>query len=260
MAIVNRTPDSFSDGGAMMSDSRALARVREFANVGADIIDVGGESTRPGSVGVSVKEEIRRTIPFIKKLARSFDVPISIDTTKSRVAEAALDEGAVLVNDISGLMRDKKMAKVIARRNAGCVVMHSKGMPNRMQRNPAYRDVIREIIEFLKKGVDIALDAGVDKKKIIVDPGIGFGKTAQHNLQILKSLKEFEILDMPIMVGTSRKSFIGDILGVPAAMRIFGTAASVAWAAAHGAHIVRVHDVKEMAQVVKLTDAIINAK
>ncbi|MFH1406719.1 MAG: dihydropteroate synthase [Candidatus Omnitrophota bacterium] len=259
MAIINRTPDSFSDGGIMMNDTYAMNSARRFVKKGADILDVGGESTRPGANRVSAKEEIRRTVPFVKKLAKSLDVPISIDTTKSEVAEAALDAGAVMVNDISGLRRDKKIAKVIARHKAGCVIMHSKGTPKTMQKNPAYKNLMREVMDSLKKSIEAALSAGVDKNKIIIDPGIGFGKTLEHNLRILKSLKELEVLNMPIMIGTSRKSFIGNVLDRPLSDRVFGTAASVAWAAANGAHIVRVHDVDEMKQVASLIDAIINA-
>ena len=256
MGIINRTPDSFSDGGLFLDDDACLEKVIQFAEEGADIIDIGGESTRPGAPAVSEKEEIRRTIPIIRKIRKIVKLPISIDTTKSKVAKLALQEGAVIVNDISGLRKDPRMTKVIARYKAAVIIMHSQGTPRNMQKNPRYKDLIPEIISSLRKSINKAVDSGVDPKKIIIDPGIGFGKTTQHNLQILKNLEDFKVLEKPIMVGPSRKSFIGNVLGVPADQRIFGTSASISWAIGKGANIVRVHDVKEMSQVTRVIDAI----
>lgn len=256
MGVINRTPDSFSKDGLYLDDKEALKRIESFKENGCDILDIGGESTRPGSLAVDEAEEIKRTIPFIRTVKRRFDLPISIDTTKSKVAELALSEGACVVNDTSGLKKDPEMARVIARHNAAVVLMHCKGEPKTMQENPAYKDLIKEIIKSLRESIKIALRAGIKENRIIIDPGIGFGKTTAHNLEILKNLDKFGILDKPILIGVSRKSFIGKVLDLPVEERIFGTAASVAWAVSKGANIIRVHDVKEMAQVTKLIDAI----
>jgi dihydropteroate synthase len=226
---------------------------------GADIIDMGGESSRPGARPVSVKEELERVIPIIKMAAQKIKVPVSIDTHKHEVAKAALDSGASIINDITGL-RDKKMARVVARYKCGVVIMHMKGRPGNMQKSPTYQSLIDEIIAYLDKSIAIALDAGIDKEKIIVDPGIGFGKTLEHNLIILKSLKEFKVLGRPILVGPSRKSFIGKILNVPPGRRISGTLASCLSAVLNGADILRVHDVKEVKQALKVLDAIIRTQ
>jgi dihydropteroate synthase len=224
---------------------------------GADIIDIGGESTRPGAKPVSAKEEIARTVPVIKKISQKIKVPISIDTEKSEVAEQALDSGASIVNDISSLRYDKKMAKVAARYKAGLVLMHMQGRPRTMQKNPHYQSLIEEIIDYLDQSIKMAQDAGIDKEKIIIDPGIGFGKTLAHNLEILRRLREFKSLGRPILVGPSRKSFLGKILNVEPQERIMGTAAAVSLAIANGANIVRVHDVAQIRQVAKISDAII---
>lgn len=269
MAIVNLTPDSFSGDGlyrqGLSGDSplRGQSPVRNWTvpyverliEDGADIIDLGGESTRPGAKPVSLKEELKRTIPVIKLLARKIKVPISIDTYKPEVARQALDNGAAIVNDITGL-RNPKMAKVIARYKAGVVIMHMKGNPLTMQNNPVYKSLIDEIIEYLQIAINKTVSFGIDKEKIIIDPGIGFGKTLEHNLEILKNLSEFKVLGRPILVGPSRKSFIGKILNLGPDERIFGTVSSCILAAKAGAKILRVHDVKEVRQALKITDAI----
>jgi len=268
VGIVNLTPDSFSGDGLYRVSGIALPAGRQgyrVSNVvdfvekmvddGADIVDIGGESSRPGAKVVPVKEERKRVIPVIKALAKKIKVPISIDTYKPEVARQALDNGAAIVNDITGL-RNLKMAKLVARYNAGVVIMHMKGNPRTMQINPKYESLIDEIIEFLDKAIKRAQEIGVDKEKIIVDPGIGFGKALEHNLEILKRLNEFKVLGMPILVGPSRKSFIGKILNVQAQGRLFGTLSACVLAVKNGAKIVRVHDVKEIKQALKVLDKI----
>ncbi|MDP6685442.1 MAG: dihydropteroate synthase [Candidatus Omnitrophota bacterium] len=256
MGILNVTPDSFSGDGVYRDIASALKQAELMISQGADIIDVGGESTRPGSESVPVEEEIKRVVPVIKELTKKFKVPVSIDTQKSEVAHRALDNGASIVNDISGLDHDKKMAGIAGRYKAKVVIMHMKGEPLSMQKNPTYESVVDEIINRLKFLIHQAVERGVDKKDIIIDPGIGFGKTFEHNLEILKNLGQFKKLEQPILIGTSRKSFIGEVLGVEPKDRIFGTAASVAIAIKNGADIIRVHDVKEMREVAKVVDAI----
>lgn len=262
MGILNRTPDSFSDGGLYISDDEALDRALEMVEEGADILDIGGESTRPGSRPVSLKEERVRVIPFLKKVRRIVKKPISIDTTKSQIADEALCEGANIINDVAALNGDPKMARVIAKHKAGAVLMHCKGTPKTMQKNPMYNSLFREILAYLGRSIEVALAAGVKEDSIVIDPGIGFGKALEHNLEILNNLSELKVLGRPIMVGPSRKSFIDKVLaedkvlGAEPNERLFGTASSVACAIQNGAHIVRVHDVKEMAQVARLADAI----
>jgi dihydropteroate synthase len=276
MGVLNLTPDSFSGDGIYRSQvagrrlqaasrrsqvvDRAVEAAEQMVRDGADIIDVGGESTRPGADGIDIKEEKSRVMPVIKKLVTKLKVPISIDTTKSAIAQLALDLGVSMVNDITGLRGDPRLGKVIARYNAGVVVMHIKGRPRTMQRAPRYRSLISEIMDWLKEGIEIATRAGIDWEKIIIDPGIGFGKTTQHNLEILKRLREFKNLGRPILVGTSRKSLIGNILGLPVDQRLLGTAATVAVAISNGANIVRVHDLKQMKQVAMMTDAVIKGQ
>jgi len=261
MGIVNLTPDSFSaDGLYKVSGFKSqvlgiIDFVERMVRDGANIIDIGGESSRPGARAVSVKEELARTIPVIKRLARKIKVPISIDTYKPEVAKAALDCGAAIVNDITGL-RNIKMAKVVSRYKSGIVIMHMRGAPRNMQKNPVYQSLIDEIIAYLDKAIKTALDLGISREKMIVDPGIGFGKTRLHNLEILKRLKEFKVLGLPILVGPSRKSFLGKILHEPAERRISGTLAACIWAGANGADILRVHDVKAVKQSLKVLDAI----
>lgn len=259
MGIINVTPDSFSgDGQYHSSVENIVEAAEEMVCEGADMIDVGGESTRPGARPVSCKEEINRTIPVVKALSKILRVPLSIDTYKPEVARRALDNGAAIVNDITGL-RNPFMARIVSRYRAGVVVMHMKGRsPRTMQRKPVYASVIGEIISFLQKAVRVALENKISEEQIIIDPGIGFGKTCKHNLEILRSLKEFKILGRPILVGPSRKSFIGQILGVECNQRVSGTVAACVIAAAHGAHILRVHDVKAVRQALKVSSAISN--
>jgi len=256
MGIVNITPDSFSQDGLY---NRSVAEIVEWAQQlvddGADIIDVGGESTRPGSRTVPVREELRRTIPVIKSLAKKIKVPISIDTRKPEVARQALDNGAVMVNDITGL-RNKKMAKLISKYKAGAVIMHMQGVPRTMQINPGYESLIDDIIAYLDTSIKQALAAGVDEDKIIIDPGIGFGKTLEHNLEILRKLGEFRILGRPILVGPSRKSFLGKILKAQPQKRLFGTVSACILAVKNGANLLRVHDVKAVKEALKVFDAI----
>ncbi len=263
MGVVNLTPDSFSGDGlyqksevrSQKSEDDIIDFVERMVKDGADIIDVGGQSSRPGARPVSVKEELRRTLPVIKRLRNKIKVPLSIDTYRPEVAKACLDNGASIVNDITGL-RDPKMVKVAAKYKCGVVIMHMKGMPKTMQDNPRYKSLIDEIIEYLKRAINRVLDCGIDREKIIIDPGIGFGKTLQHNLSILNNLDEFKVLGRPILVGPSRKSFIGTILNLPPKERIFGTVSSCVLAVKNGAHIVRVHDIKQVKEAVRVMDAI----
>lgn len=258
MGILNVTPDSFSDGGKYSDASAAVAAGLAMVEDGADVIDVGGESTRPGSASVRAEEEIARVVPVIQGLAKAASIPISIDTTKAQVAEAALDAGASIINDISGAAFDPEMPAVVARRRCPTVLMHIKGTPRDMQQHPEYDDLMGEICGYLRARMAALVDAGVDERLLIVDPGIGFGKTAQHNLEILRRLREIKSLGRPILVGTSRKSTIGKVLGdLPAHDRVEGTAATIAVAIANHADIVRVHDVKEMVRVARMADAIV---
>ncbi|MBM4087601.1 MAG: dihydropteroate synthase [Planctomycetes bacterium] len=255
MGVLNVTPDSFSDGGQHFAAEAAVRHGLEMVEAGADIIDVGGESTRPGAETVPETDEIRRVVPVIEALMAKATPFISIDTYKPAVAAAALDAGARMVNDVNGL-RDAKMMALVARRGVPAVIMHMQGMPRDMQKNPTYADVVGDILAFLRAQIAAAVRAGVAAERLIVDPGIGFGKTVAHNLEILRRLDEFRSLGRPVMIGTSRKSFIGQVLGVPVEQRLMGTAATVAWAVAKGAKIVRVHDVREAVQVVRMCDAI----
>ncbi|MBI4685613.1 MAG: dihydropteroate synthase [Nitrospirae bacterium] len=257
MGILNVTPDSFSDGGRYFDKSLAIKRAYEMVENGADIIDIGGESTRPGSESVPIEEEINRTIPVIETIAKKIKVPISIDTYKAEVAKRALDAGALIVNDISGLRFDPEMPKVISQYKIPVVIMHIKGTPKNMQVNPVYEALIPEIMDYLRISIRLALKFGIPEERIIIDPGIGFGKTFEHNLEIINRLREFALLEKPILIGPSRKAFIGKIFGdAPVTERLEGTAAAVAISVFNGANIVRVHDVKEMARVIKTADAI----
>lgn len=266
MGVLNVTPDSFSDGGRFLNVDRAVEQAWEMARAGAEIIDVGGESTRPSARPVSVEEELRRVVPVVEKLSvAGIQTPLtlSVDTTKAVVAERALAAGARIVNDISALRFDPRMAEVVRDAGAGLVLMHMQGTPQTMQQDPRYGDVVAEVRAFLAERVTFAMAHGVEKCQIAVDPGIGFGKTVEHNLQLLARLEELASLGCPVMVGTSRKSFIGKVLDprgggrmCEANERLWGTAATVAWAVAHGARIVRVHDVAEMADVVRMTEAL----
>ena len=256
MGILNVTPDSFSDGGRFLNLKDAVAHAKQMAADGADVIDVGGESTRPGSEPVPLDEELRRVIPTIKTIRQELDVPISIDTYKAEVAERALEAGANLVNDISALRFDEKMKKVVAKYKVPVVLMHMLGTPKTMQQNPTYEDVVKVIIAFLLERIEAATAAEIARENIIVDPGIGFGKRGVHNLEILKRLAEFRVLGCPILIGTSRKAFIGQILKTDINERLEGTLASVVISVMNGADIVRVHDVKAVKRAVEIADAI----
>jgi dihydropteroate synthase len=254
MGVLNVTPDSFSDGGKFFEAERAIERAMQMVEEGADFIDVGGESTRPGSEPVPPEEELRRTVPVVAELAKRVRVPISIDTYKSEVASAALDAGATMVNDISAGRFDPALLSLVAREKATIVLMHMKGRPKTMQSNPSYGDVTKEVRNFLKDRAEACRNEGIDQ--IVVDPGIGFGKQLHHNLTLLRELNVLHDLGYPVLVGPSRKSFIGMILDLPVEERLEGTAAAVAASILHGAHIVRVHDVRAMKRVAKVTDAI----
>ena len=257
MGILNVTPDSFSDGGLFLNEKNAVEQALRMVNDGADVIDIGGESTRPGAEPVSPKEEIKRVVPVIKVLAKKVKVPISIDTFKAKVADEALSAGASIINDISGLRFDRRMARVAAQHSVPVVIMHIRGTPAHMQKNPVYKALIPEVMDYLREGIEIALKAGVREDMIIIDPGIGFGKTVAHNLEIINRLDEFTGFEKPILLGPSRKSFIGKLLGdLPVTERIEGTAAAVAIGISKGANIIRVHDIKEMSRISKITDAI----
>jgi dihydropteroate synthase len=259
MGILNVTPDSFSDGGLFFDKKRAVEHALRMVEEGADIIDIGGESTRPGASMVDEDEELRRVIPVIEAISGKVKVPISIDTYKARVAEEALKAGASMVNDISGLRFDPRMAEVVARYEVPVVIMHIKGTPRDMQKNPTYKALIPEIMDYLREGIEIARQRGVRDDMIIIDPGIGFGKTVEHNLEIIHRLSEFKGFEKPILIGPSRKSFIGRVLNdAPVTERLEGTGASVAIAIFNGADIIRVHDVKEMVRVARVADAIKN--
>lgn len=257
MGILNVTPDSFSDGGLFLNREDAVQQALRMQAEGADIIDIGGESTRPGAEKVSVKDEIRRVVPVIEALAKNIDLPISIDTYKSEVADAAIKAGASMINDISGLRFDPKMAKAAARHKVPVVIMHIKGTPQDMQKNPEYKALIPEITAYFHECIGTARDAGIPDDMIILDPGIGFGKTVEHNLEIIRRLKDFEGFEKPILLGPSRKAFIGRLLGgVPVTERLEGTASAVAIGIFNGANIIRVHDVKEMVRVAKIADGV----
>ncbi len=261
MGILNVTPDSFSEGGLYFDKSAAVKRAYQMAEEGADVIDIGGESTRPGSVPVPIEEEMDRTIPVIKEIAKNIKIPISIDTYKAEVARRALDAGASIVNDISGMRFDPDMPRVVSENKAPVVLMHIKGNPKTMQQTPVYEALIPEIMDYLRLSIRLALKFGISEDKIIIDPGIGFGKTFDHNLKIIKNLHEFTLLEKPILIGPSRKAFIGRILGdVPASGRLEGTSAAVAASILNGANIVRVHDVKEMKKVALVADAVKRGK
>ena len=257
MGILNVTPDSFSDGGEFRDADAAIARGIAMAEAGAEIVDVGGESTRPGAADVPPDEEIERVVPVIKELARRSDAVISIDTRKAEVAEAALDAGAALVNDVSSL-GDPDMKGLVARAGCPLVLMHMKGTPATMQQAPAYQDVVAEVRDFLQGRIDAAAEAGIDPGQTIVDPGIGFGKTLVHNLELLRRLGALRDLGRPILVGTSRKSFIGKILHTEVDKRLMGTVASCVWARARGADIFRVHDVRQVREALTVIAAIEN--
>lgn len=256
MGILNITPDSFSDGGRYFSIDAALAGAEALLQEGADILDVGGESTRPGSEPVSASEEMERVVPVIAALRRNFTCPISVDTYKAAVAEAAIESGAAIVNDISGLTFDARMAGVVACSGAGVVIMHIRGTPRDMQKDPHYEDVTGEVGSWLAGQVALALAAGVEREQIVIDPGLGFGKRLEDNFTLLRELDRLSDLGLPILAGPSRKSFIGRVLDLPAGERVEGTAAAVTAAILHGARIVRVHDIKAVKRTALIADAI----
>jgi dihydropteroate synthase len=259
MGVLNVTPDSFSDGGRFYSTENAVEHALQMIAEGADIIDIGGESTRPGSEFVSVEEELRRVIPVIERLAAKTSVPISIDTTKAMVAHAALQAGAEICNDISALRFDPLLADEVTNANAGLVLMHSRGTPKTMQQLPPFADIMSEVIRGLRESIAIAHQHGVTSDSIAIDPGIGFGKTAEQNLELIAKLDQLarEFADFPTLIGTSRKSFIGKLLdNAPADERLSGTIATIAASVLKGAHIVRVHDVKAVVEAVRVAEAI----
>ena len=258
MGVLNVTPDSFSDGGKFFDPSHAITRGLAMVAEGADMLDIGGESTRPGATPVEAEEELRRILPVIKGLRARTDVPLSIDTMKARVAAAAMAGGADIINDISGLQHDPGMARTAAETNAGLVLMHLRGTPRTMQQQPQYTDVVAEVRQRLTLAYEEAVAAGVDPECLVFDPGIGFGKTLEHNLALLRNLPEFQIQGRPVLLGVSRKSFIGRLLGNndPLA-REAPTTALTAWSRQHGVRILRVHAVKENAEALRMMEAIL---
>src|SRR6266403_597210 len=265
MGVLNVTPDSFSDGSKFYTEEHAIEHALQMERAGADLIDIGAESTRPGSEGISTEEEWRRLFPVLSGLRRLLKIPISIDTQNAEVAETALDAGAEIINDISGLKNDSRIAEVAARHRVPLILMHMRGQPRTMQEGPFARDVMRDVLQGLRRSVAIALKVGVAKSQIILDPGIGFGKSFAQNYQLLQKLAQLAKLGHPLVVGTSRKGFLGATLardGKPAAPeeRIWGTAATVTASILNGAHIVRVHDVAEMTEVARAADCVLDPK
>jgi dihydropteroate synthase len=259
MGILNVTPDSFSDGGLFYTQQKAIDYGLQMIAQGADIIDIGGESTRPGAASVSPKDELNRVLPVISEITRQTKIPISIDTTKAKVAGEAIAAGAEIVNDVSALHNDKKMAQTVREGQAALILMHMRGKPPVMQKgNLAYGNLMGEIITFLRKSIDRAIVTGIEKECLVIDPGIGFGKTPEDNYRIINRLSELKTLGLPIMIGSSRKSFIGKITGGEPQERIEGTAATIVAAILNGCHIIRVHDVASMKKIAAITDAILH--
>jgi dihydropteroate synthase len=256
MGVVNVTPDSFSDGGRYLDAEAAVTHAIQLVEEGADLLDIGAESTRPGADPVDEAEELRRAIPVVTAVARAVTVPISIDTSKASVAQAALDAGAVLVNDVTALRGDPAMAEVIARTGAGIVLMHMQGTPRTMQQVPYYEDVIGEVAAFFEERIRFATTHGIGQRQIVLDPGIGFGKLLVHNLTLLARLHRFACFGCPLLVGVSRKTFLGQLVDRPVQERQWATAAAVAMAVERGAGILRVHDVRAMKDVMQVTVAI----
>ena len=255
MGVVNITADSFYDGGHYLKPDRAIAHAMELVGQGADLIDIGGESTRPGSQFISEQDELDRVLPVVEELARRISIPISVDTTKSRVAQCALEYGASIINDVSAMTQDPAMASVVARSGAAVVLMHIQGTPQTMQLAPSYADVVGEVIQFLDARVQDAIRAGIARTNIVLDPGFGFGKLMFHNLELLRRLSSLLTLNRPLLVGLSRKAFIGTIIDKSVEHREWGTAAAIALAVDRGARIIRVHDVAMMMDVVKMAAA-----
>jgi dihydropteroate synthase len=260
MGVLNVTPDSFSDGGLFYQQDKAIAQGEALAAQGADLLDIGGESTRPFSDPISVDEEIRRIIPVIKALVKKVSIPISVDTTKAEVAREALETGAALVNDISALSFDPNLAKVVAEYRVPVILMHIKGTPRNMQEQPHYDHLLKEIKNFFIERLSKAQEQGIPLEKILIDPGIGFGKTFEHNLTLIKRLDFFQDLDRPIVLGTSRKAFIGKLTGQEPLNRDWGTAATLAIGVWQGAHLVRVHNAEAAKQVLAVIDALCKSR
>jgi len=261
MGVLNVTPDSFSDGGQFNEIDSAILHVDKMLKNGADIIDIGGESTKPGSEPVSANEESKRIVPLIRTIKNEYkDILISVDTYKSSVAKKAIEAGADFVNDISGLTFDDEMVSLLAQRNIPVVIMHINGKPKTMQKNILYSDLISDMKRFFIKQCEYAINSGIKENNIIIDPGIGFGKTFDHNFTLLKRLKEFEDLGFPILIGPSRKAFIGDVLNLPSNERVEGTIATIVAGILNGANIIRAHDVKEIKRAIIVTEKILKAK
>ncbi len=260
MGILNVTPDSFSDGGCFLDPRRAVQHGLTLSRHGADLLDVGGESTRPGAVPVAVDEELARVVPVIQRLASVVQIPIAVDTSKAAVADAALAGGASIVNDVSALRSDPGMAAVVARHRAAVILMHRRGTPSTMQRAPRYRDVVEEVARFLAEAAGRAQEAGIPRSRILIDPGLGFGKTVAHNLSLMRHLDRLISLGYPVVVGPSRKTFIGRTLQAEVHDRLAGTLACVAYAERLGAQLVRVHDVQETAHLLAMLTAIEGAR
>ena len=260
MGIINVTPDSFSDGGKYANVEAAVMRAKQMVADGADIIDIGGESSRPGAEPITANEECRRVIPVVQALAEQFQIPISVDTYKAKVAREALSAGACVINDITALHGDPNMCQIVADAQAGVILMHMQGVPATMQKTPTYQNVVAEVHAWLTEVASQAVDRGIDSSRIMIDPGIGFGKTFDHNLEILRHLMQFRGIGYPMLVGVSRKKFIGRILDLPVHQREEGTAATVAWSIINGANVVRVHDVAKMKQVAQVIDIIYRTK
>ena len=256
MGVLNVTPDSFSDGGRWFDHRAAIDHAREMVGHGADLLDIGGESTRPGAEPVPEEEELRRVLPVIEAVVKETDVPISIDTRKASVARRAVEAGALIVNDTGGEEADPEMPAVAAETGAGIVFMHSRGTPATMRNLTDYTDVVTDVARFLKDAAGRLIEAGVTRESIVLDPGFGFAKNADQNLELLDRLDEIIAIGYPVLAGTSRKSFIGAVLDLPEDQRVEGTAATVAWAMSRGAHIVRVHDVEPIVRVVRMSQAI----
>ena len=261
MGILNVTPDSFSDGGQYPNSESAAAHALAMEGAGAHLIDIGGESTRPGSTGISADEEMRRVLPVLEILRGKLKIPISIDTSKAEVVEAAANAGAEILNDVTGLRKDPRLSEIVRRKKLGLILMHLRGEPRTMQQKPFAANVMRDVTAGLRRSIAVAKKTGVAKNQIVIDPGIGFGKSHQQNCEILQRLPELAKLGFPLLLGTSRKSFLGAALQQDAgANRIWGTAATVAASILQGAHIVRVHDVSEMAQVARVADVLLSPK
>ncbi len=259
MGILNVTPDSFSDGGRFAFKDTAVEKALELVKEGADIIDIGGESTRPGAVSVDAEEEINRVMPVVKELRKHTKTTISIDTMKSAVALKALENGADIVNDVSAMRHDPAMIHVVKNYRSGIVLMHMRGTPRTMQTSIRYKDVLAEVLTFLDDRIKYAINNGIEKERIIIDPGIGFGKALSHNLLLLKNIRTFKTLGVPVLVGVSRKSFIGKITGVDVDQRLYGSLSSALWCVTQGVDIIRVHDIKETKQAIDVIKGIMNA-